>query len=194
VQLHDHAVVARHQSHLSQHLGAKQLGVASFARPRRMRSSRACASTFGRSAVRAVGWPWSLARGPVSAEEARRRGDRSEIAAPLAGVLAGQLAKPPQIDGKILAVRVDDVIGAEGRDHSPRPARRPDRGVMLERIKCRFGGRQNLDAEALEERARPECRLLESGTDGVEIIIGGFRLQPNLDAKYIGEDMVEPKP
>ena len=33
MQLHDHAVVARHQSHLSQHLGAKQLGVALFRAP-----------------------------------------------------------------------------------------------------------------------------------------------------------------
>jgi len=128
VQLHDHAVVARHQSHLSQHLGAN-----SSASPRSARRA-GCGPAGLRLDFRKIGRARSrmavVARArPVSAEEGAARGDRSEIAAPLAGVLAGQLAKPPQIDGKILAVRVDDVIGRKvviTRPASPTPGSRRD--------------------------------------------------------------------
>src|SRR4051812_48924506 len=49
-------------------------------------------------------------------------------------------------------------IRAEGRDHLPLPARAADRGVMLERVACLVGRREQLDVEAIEQRARAEFR------------------------------------
>jgi hypothetical protein len=55
---------------------------------------------------------------PVGAEDRAARGNRCEIAAPVAGVLAGELAEPFQVGAEILAVRVDDVVGERQADPS----------------------------------------------------------------------------
>ena len=89
MQLHDHAVVARHQSHLSQQLGAKKLGVALFCAPTQDAVQQGLRLDFrkigcarGRMAV--------IARArPVGVGDGAARGDCCEVTAPLAGVLAG---------------------------------------------------------------------------------------------------------
>jgi hypothetical protein len=44
--------------------------------------------------------------------------------------------------------------------------------MVLETVDGRFGGRQSLDVEALEQRSRAKGRALQGGADHVEVVIG----------------------
>ena len=52
--------------------------------------------------------------------------------------------------------------------------------MMLERIDRRFRGREHFDVETLEERPRPKRRRLQLGANGVEIVVRGILVEPDL--------------
>ena len=77
----------------------------------------------------------------------------------------------------------------------PFQPRRADLRVMRERIERRFGGRQHLDVEPLEQRARPELRLArDSALMRSKHAVGRFRRQSLVDAEHRRERVVEPEP
>src|SRR6185437_11185353 len=91
-------------------------------------------------------------------------------------------------------LRIDDGIGAIGGDDAASPAAVADRLMMEKRIERRFGRRDHLDAEALEQRARTIRIFAKACADPVEIPIGAIRGQALVDAEDRVERMVEPQP
>ena len=65
--------------------------------------------------------------------------------------------------------------------------------VMLEPVDRRLGGRQDLDVEALEQRARTELRTLQALADAVEVSVRGARAQMHTQAEHVVKDVVEPE-
>src|SRR5690606_24879845 len=84
-----------------------------------------------------------------------------EIAGPRAGVLAGDLSELIQIGGKALEIGIDHRIRTISRHDPAVPAAVADRLVPAQIVECAFRGGDDLDVEALEERARPVFRLAE---------------------------------
>ena len=160
MDLHHEAVVEAHPRHLGQHLAAEQLGLVGgrAAGERAIEQPLACAPPADRTCAR-VGWPWSVDVAPIVLKNARRLPVRGEIAAPCRRVLAGERAERVHVVAKAVELGVDDRIGPVRGDDASLPADRADLRVMRERIERRFGRRQHLDVEPLEQRARPEFRL-----------------------------------
>ncbi len=115
-----------------------------------------------------------------------------EITAPHGRVLAGQCRELRDVAGKALELGIDDRIGSISRDHAAFPAGRANLLVVEQRIERRFGRRDDLDVEALEQRARAEGRLRQARVDAVEVTVRRFRGQPLVDAEHRVERMVEP--
>ncbi len=196
MDLHHHPVLEAHRRHLGQHLGAEQLGVAPASSvPPTMRPNSASASARGRSAV---------ARGRMAVIGGGRAGGaevgaalavRGEIAGPAQHVLAGQLARSGRAPREVLMLGIDHRVGAVGGDDPALPARGADRGVVAEIVVRALGGREQLDVEAVEQGARAEgVASPELRVDPVVIEVGGRRLERDVDAEHLGEDMVEPEP
>jgi hypothetical protein len=133
VDLHDQPVVQAHAGHLGQHLGPEQLGLGRGDSPFSRLWNRASASTAERSAVAAVGWPWSDEVAPASMKAARRRRWRFQIALPAGDVLARDLGEPLEGAAEALVLEVDDRVGAIGGDHVAAPAALADGLVVLQR-------------------------------------------------------------
>src|SRR5690606_24244872 len=65
--------------------------------------------------------------------------------------------------------------------------------VMVERVECTFGGGDGLDAEALEERTRPELRPGELLPDVVVERVGVVRRQRLGAAEYRRHGVIDPE-
>src|SRR5690606_22543222 len=81
---------------------------------------------------------------------------RLEVAGPGAGVAAGDFAEPVEVLVEAGEIRVDDVVGTVGGDDPALPAGLADHLVPPEIVDGAVGGRDDLEVEALVERARPE--------------------------------------
>src|SRR5439155_23249222 len=84
-------------------------------------------------------------------------------------------------------------IGAETGDHPSLPPGLPDGTVVLEPITGRVRCGENLDAEPLEQRARPELRggeLLPDLVVDPRRRLGG---QPVMDAEHLVQLVIEPR-
>ena len=72
-------------------------------------------------------------------------------------------------------VGVDDVVGAEGRHDATRPTGLAEPRVRLEGVEGTVGRGEELDAEPLEERTRPEVLLRQARRDlvvhGVGVLV-----------------------
>jgi hypothetical protein len=71
VNLHHQPVFQAHLRHLGQHLRAEEFLLRGSALPREHAAKSSAASAWGRSAVCAVGWPWSVAVQPSARKRAR---------------------------------------------------------------------------------------------------------------------------
>jgi hypothetical protein len=125
------------------------------------------------------------------------RPQRGQVAAVGRGVLAGQLAQLGDPPGPALELHVHHVVGAERGDHpaaGTAPAVGFELGVPAQLVQRRLGGGQHLDAELLEQRARPEARLGEPGGDLVVDGVAGRRAEPGGDPEDRGERAFQPEP
>lgn len=93
-----------------------------------------------------------------------------------------------------LEVGIDDGVGAISGDHTALPAAVADHLVPFEIVERAFGGRDDLDVEALEQGARAEILPLQQRRDGVVVAVGGRCGQRLVDAEQIGKHMIEPQP
>ncbi len=172
MKLHDQAVVEAHRRHLRQHLAAEEVRL--FRREvagddlveerRGVGARKVCGLRRGMPVV---------GRGrALRLEEVAPLPVRLEIAAPRQRVAVGDVAKPHDVGGEVRVIRIDDRIGPIGRDDAAAPVGLPDRIVLGERIERAVGRRDDLDVEALVERARTEFGRLERRRDLIEIEIG----------------------
>src|ERR1700693_3282926 len=65
--------------------------------------------------------------------------------------------------------------------------------MMRQRIERRLGGRNHLDVEALEQRARTKRWKSKTFVDVIEQAIGGFGRQTLLNAEDLVERVIEPE-
>ena len=133
-----------------------------LASPVDTRRNRASASACERSAVLRRRMAVIGGGRAIIPEEGAPLAMRVEIAAPGGGVASRDLAKAHEIVAKTFEFRIDDRIGAIGRDHAAVPARLPNGLVVLQRIERALGRGDGLDAEALEQRARAEFRRAQA--------------------------------
>jgi hypothetical protein len=94
--------------------------------------NRASASTAERSAVAAVGWPWSLEVAPASMKACPAQAVAFQIALPGGDVLARDLGEALEGAAEALVLEVDDRVGAIGGDHMAAPAALADGLVVLQ--------------------------------------------------------------
>ncbi len=162
--------------------------------PARAASSSFCFSRSGRSAVTALGTPWSVATAPISRKKARRLRCAAIRPAPACGVLAGELGEPRQVRGKARRVGIGDVVGAiGGADAAAQPLLFQLR-VMVQRIEREFGGGDRLDIGAVEDGERPQRRLLQAlRIDRVEQAVGIVGRKRLVDAESPAERVLEPQ-
>ena len=194
VDLHDHPVVEAHRRHLGQHLRAEQLGV--LGRPGA--ADDTAKQRFGLD-ERQVG----CARGRVTMIGRRRAGfaeERAalavgrEIARPALDILAGHFAETRQSGAEVLVLGIDDRIRTICGDHPASPSRGADSCVVRQVVVRPLGRREQFDTKALEQRARAEIRRRHRLAYAVEVEIGRLCIERNVDAKHLGEDMIEPEP
>ena len=116
MDLHHHAVVARHARHLGQHLGAEQLGVTGLALAAQQAIEQRLAIGGGEIGGLAVGVT-VIGRGrAMGAEEGATRFVRIEIALPVRISSPAIAPKRSTIGDEIFAVGIDDIIGTIGGD------------------------------------------------------------------------------
>ncbi len=117
---------------------------------------------------------------------------RAQVTLPGLHVLAGDLAEAAQCLRELLVLRVDHRIGPVGGDHAPCPAAGADRVVVLELIQRTLGGGDDLDVEALEQRARAERLRLQRRGDGVVVKVCRAGIEPHAQPEHLMEHMVQP--
>ena len=105
--------------------------------------------------------------GAHDGEERAALAMRGDVAAPGQRVFTGDRAESLEVVEEAEGVRIDHGIGAVRGDHAPVPAALADGDVMQQVVERRLGGRERLDVEALEQRARPELGLLQPLGDAV---------------------------
>src|SRR5450755_3747406 len=107
--------------------------------------------------------------GAMAPKESAALLEGRQVAFEAAAILAGHLAQATQVARELGTFRIDDIVGPKGGDDTAFPAGGRNARMILERIERRLGGRQQLDIEAFEQRARPESGRGERRIDGVEI-------------------------
>ena len=130
--------------------------------------------------------------GAIGLEERAPDAMRLQIAGPVGRIGAGNLAKPLDVLAEPFHLRVDDRVGPIGGDHPARPAGLANHFMPAEIVQGAVGGGDDLDAEALEQGARPEGRFGQARGDDVVDLVGGLGGQALVDAQHLGEGMVEP--
>ena len=193
MQLHDQPVFQAHARHLDEHRRAKQLGVGLREIPGR----HACEQPLG-FAARQVGSRSArmtvIGRGRAGLGEHRAAlAMRLQIAAPGVHVLIRQLAEALQRRGECLVVRIYHGVGTISSDHAAAPAAARDRSMRIERVDRRFGRRQHLDVEPLEQPARSELILHQLLADDVEVVVGGVGFESDLHLEHFRKDIVQPQ-
>ena len=184
--------------HLGQHLRAEQLGVLAASQlPPTMRANSASASAARQVGGRARSDGRDRSRSRPCLEERRgacgaRRDSRSSCGRPRRS--ARRTAS--SVGSKSSMLGIDHRIGPVGGDHaarssrcrgSPRDARAVSSGA--------FGGREHLDVEALEQRARPELRRSPAHRRcGRSRGRRSSASSAHVDPEHLGEDVVEPEP
>ena len=193
MDLHDEPILDAHLRHLGEHLRAKQLAI------------------LGTGAVRAdplverlcfVGTEIGGEGGGV-AVVGRRCAHRLEIgaaltmaveiAAPAGGIAACHLRQAIEPGTKAWPVWIDDQVGPVGGNDPPGPPRGANGFVPAEVVKRAVGGGDDLEIEALVERARPVAGLGETFRDVVIGGIGGLGGQGFGEAKQRLERDIEPQ-
>ena len=196
VQLHDEAVLAGHARHLVEHVRAN-------AAPSCLRGLAAQRRGEDPPRGRVVE---ALGRQPPHAVVARRRAERGEVAAALLErrdeVVVGAdracraaAARRSTCAGQPGPRDVEQRVGTERRDDAAIPARvRRERVVVAQVVRRVVGRREDLDAEALVERARAQLRLREALRELVEQLVGGGRGRRDPHVEHVVQDELEPEP
>ena len=91
-----------------------------------------------------------------------------------------------------VVIGIDDRVGPERRQDSPAEAVGRQGAVVGQVVDRRVGGRDHVDAEAVEQRAWAELGFGEAGGDVVVGRVGGLRRETLGDAEDLAEDVVEP--
>ncbi len=151
MDLHHHAVVARHARELGQHLGAEQLRIAGLALAAQQTVEQRLAVGSGEIGSLHRRRTMIGRRCAMGAEVGAASFVRCQISLPVRG------AEALDIGGEIRAVGIDDIVGAVIGEDAARPFALRGR-VIFQRVQRAFGGGDLLDVEALEQRARPERR------------------------------------
>ena len=195
VDLQHQAVVEAHARHLGQHVAAEAVGLLGARPGRRARGGTAPRPRLARQVLGAGGRVAVVAAGgAVRLEEGAAVAVRLEVAVPVAGVAAGDLAEPGDVGGEAGELRVDHRVRAVGGDDAAAPARVADHRVPAQVVERALGGGDHLDAEAVEQRARPELRAGEAVGDMVVVVVGGLGREPPVEAEHRLERVVEPEP
>src|SRR4029453_6087567 len=92
---------------------------------------------------------------------------RREVAAPTPCVLAGDLAQSRYVGGEAVELGIDHRVRAKRGHDVALPPRCADLRVVRERVERRFRRGEDLDVEALEQRARGKRRWGETVVDGL---------------------------
>ena len=79
-----------------------------------------------------------------------------KVAFPGTAIVPRQLSERREVFREAFELRIDDWIWPVSRQHTCVPTALADSAVMLQRVERAFGGRQNLDAVAIEQGTRAE--------------------------------------
>ena len=194
MKLHGQAVFDAHAGHLGEHLRLEDLlllGDRASGEDASVERLGGCGVEIGghRGEVAVVGGGCAH-----RLEEGAAVSERVQIALVGADVLAGDLAELLDVVDESGVLGVDDGVGTERGQDPALPARGLDRLVILQRVERRVGGREDLDAELLEESAGAELRRLQLLRDEVVVGIGVVRAQALGQAKLLLKGVVDPEP
>ncbi len=159
MELHDQAILDAHAGHLDRHVAREPPDILGCCLARRGRGRRSPRPRRRRRAsVYGVSTPLSVEVAPMLLKKARR--SSSAAMRPCAVVISRPTTALErfQVRAPGRQPEIGHGVRAERRPHDPGPTRILDRLVILERIRGAVGGAQDLDLEAVEQRARAVLR------------------------------------
>ena len=194
MELQDQPVVHAHCRHLDQHLRTEVLSVARFVSSA-VDAKEELLCVMRREICRARrGVPMIRGGGAIGDEVGTPGPERVEVPMPARRVHPGEPPKCRHIGPKVSPVRVDDIVGSKGRNHTPLPGGTAELGVLLQLVEGAIGGGQEFDPEPFEESTRTEVRLRQPVTDLVVDVVSRLGTKCGPDSQHLPQGMFEPEP
>ena len=137
VELEHETVVEAHRRHLGEHLAPEELGVGGLGRPLPDPGEQGLGVARWEVGGRRRGMAVVGCGGPRGDECLAPSPERSEVARPGRGVLAGEVGEPIEVGVEVRPIRVDDVVGPERGHHATGPAAVAEPGVGLQLVESR---------------------------------------------------------
>jgi hypothetical protein len=195
MQRHHQAVVHRHPRHLQQQVAAQRRGLH---RSRRARTGRR-EDPLGVALIQRGGADVGVAvvggDGAVRDEVAAPVLQRGDEALVVGGVGVGRGAERVDQLTPVASARLQVAVGAEGRQHPSGHRGVVADGRVVGQVVARVvRGGQHLDAEALQQRPRPEVGPAHRRRDLVVDRVGGGGGRPYGHPEDLGELALQPEP